>query len=82
MNSQHITAVGVLVLVGFAAACLPRLLSPTDDYLNEQLQLVTTTTTTTIITTTEVTTTTFDIEYSAVSTVSVEVDDYEKTENF
>lgn len=81
MSSQHITAVGVLVLVGFAAACLPRLLSPTDDYLNEQLQLVTTTTTTTIVTTTEVTTT-FDIEYSAVSTVSVEVIDNEKTENF
>lgn len=80
--SNSASLVSGLIIVGLLAACLPKLLSPTDDYLNDQLQLVTTTTTTTIVTTTEVTTTTLDYEFSVVSTVSVEVFDDEKTENF
>lgn len=40
MSNHASLAVG-LMSVGLLAACLPKLLSPTDDYLNQELQLVT-----------------------------------------
>lgn len=72
MTNNYVVGVCCFAVLGLASACLPKFLVPTEDYFNEQLQLVTTTTTTTITTTVETTTTT-SIEFAVVSTEEIEV---------